>query len=683
MATNLATILVQLQTNTSNFQSKMQTAGKSVEKFGKKNDAVNKKAVAGSKRFQNTLRDTAGTIAAVQGPLGPVAGRINSLGAIIGRVSIAGIALTATFVAAGFALRKVIKDVAGAEQQFFKLQAILRATGNSAGLSLQEIETLSQEIGIATLASTQKVRDAAGILLTFKSIQGDVFKNALRLTQDLSEVGFGDLRTASMQLGKALEEPIVGLGALRRVGVSFTEAQKEQIRVLDMTGRKAEAQEIILRALNSQVGGAGVEAARGLNGAIDSLSERFTIFFEKSKIGRAVVDFLTNAMNRLSDAAENAMQDAESLNTTMEVANRILLTQEKIATRVAELNESFFFEMNLGEDAKLIALNEQLESLKERERVLEAINKDNEETEKKEKELYGTGKQNDIAKVTDLDKIRINQQKDFNRTTDRTLENLGKNKHELRELNALRKIEDKLRSELKSQGPDAEAAIAEQMAIVRREQEKRNEAVRIQIDLQTQLDTIASGVGNTFASVGDKIADAMARGKLHTLDFADILKEMVVELQKMIFKVLVLDEIQRSIEERIKKTRTSKGGNIIADIFGSFFGGNPNKAPTHPTRTDLATGGAVSGSQPRLVGERGPELFVPRTAGSITPSSLTPGKMGGSPINISQNLNFAVGITNTVRAEVMNMLPAIQNSTLSAVAEAKQRGGKFSKAFGD
>jgi len=618
MATNLATILVQLQTNTSSFQSKMQTAGKSVEKFGKKNDAVNKKAVAGSKRFQNTLRDTAGTIAAVQGPLGPVAGRINSLGAIIGRVSI------------------------------FKLQAILRATGNSAGLSLQEIETLSQEIGIATLASTQKVRDAAGILLTFKSIQGDVFKNALRLTQDLSEVGFGDLRTASMQLGKALEEPIVGLGALRRVGVSFTEAQKEQIRVLDMTGRKAEAQEIILRALNSQVGGAGVEAARGLNGAIDSLSERFTIFFEKSKIGRAVVDFLTNAMNRLSDAAENAMQDAESLNTTMEVANRILLTQEKIATRVAELNESFFFEMNLGEDAKLIALNEQLESLKERERVLEAINKDNEETEKKEKELYGTGKQNDIAKVTDLDKIRINQQKDFNRTTDRTLENLGKNKHELRELNALRKIEDKLRSELKSQGPDAEAAIAEQMAIVRREQEKRNEAVRIQIDLQTQLDTIASGVGNTFASVGDKIADAMARGKLHTLDFADILKEMVVELQKMIFKVLVLDEIQRSIEERIKKTRTSKGGNIIADIFGSFFGGNPNKAPTHPTRTDLATGGAVSGSQPRLVGERGPELFVPRTAGSITPSSLTPGKMGGSPINLAKHLEINYGSIYTI-----------------------------------
>ena len=432
-------------------------------------------------------------------------------------------------------------------------------------------------------------------------------------------------------------------------------------------------------SLNTQVGGAGVEAARGLNGAIDSLSERFTIFFEKSKVGRAVVDFLTNAMNRLSDAAENAMQDAESLNTTMEVANRILLTQEKIATRVAELNDSMFFEFNVGEDKKLLALQQQLETLRERERVLKAIQKDNEETEKKEKELYGSGKQDDIAQVTDLEKIRINQVKDLNRNTDRQLENLGKTKHELRELNELRKIEDKLRSELKSQGPEAEAAIAEQMKIVNAEQEKRNAQVREAIDLQTQLDSIASGVGNTFASVGDKISDAMARGKLHTLDFADILKEMVIELQKMIFKVLVLDEIQRSIEERIKKTRTSGGGNIISDVFKSIFTKPDQSVPIG----EMASGGSVSGSQPRLVGERGPELFVPRTAGSITPSSLTPGKMSGSPINISQNLNFAVGITNTVRAEVMNMLPAIQNSTLSAVAEAKQRGGKFSKAFGD
>ena len=83
-----------------------------------------------------------------------------------------------------------------------------------------------------------------------------------------------------------------------------------------------------------------------------------------------------------------------------------------------------------------------------------------------------------------------------------------------------------------------------------------------------------------------------------------------------------------------------------------------------------------------MVGERGPELFVPGSAGTIKNNADTRSQ-GGGGVNITQNLNFAVGITNTVRTEVMNMLPAIQNSTIAAVADAKQRGGKFSKAFGN
>ena len=93
--------------------------------------------------------------------------------------------------------------------------------------------------------------------------------------------------------------------------------------------------------------------------------------------------------------------------------------------------------------------------------------------------------------------------------------------------------------------------------------------------------------------------------------------------------------------------------------------------------------GSIQANRPALVGERGPELFVPRTAGSITPSSLTPGKMGGGgSLVINQNLNFALGVTNTVRSEIANLLPTIQQSTLSAVSDAKLRGGKFAKAFG-
>jgi phage-related minor tail protein len=166
----------------------------------------------------------------------------------------------------------------------------------------------------------------------------------------------------------------------------------------------------------------------------------------------------------------------------------------------------------------------------------------------------------------------------------------------------------------------------------------------------------------------------MFRGKLHTLDFKNILYEMVIALQKMIFKVMVLDKIQKQIEERMSK------GNIFKDILGVFTGGSTTTGTTLPGQ---AGGGTVQQGSPTLVGERGPELFVPNSAGSIKTNADTKQTMsGGGGVNVTQNLNFAVGITNTVRAEIMNMLPAIQQSTISAVADAKQRGGKFSKAFG-
>ena len=121
---------------------------------------------------------------------------------------------------------------------------------------------------------------------------------------------------------------------------------------------------------------------------------------------------------------------------------------------------------------------------------------------------------------------------------------------------------------------------------------------------------------------------------------------------------------------------------MFGRILGSLLpGSGTGVAPTG--FDELATGGSVQSKNAVVVGERGPELFVPRTAGSIIPSSLTPGKMGGGgSVVINQNLNFALGVTNTVRTEIANLLPQIQQSTISAIADAKLRGGKFAKAFG-
>jgi hypothetical protein len=670
MASNIATILIKLETQTADFKTKLTTAGKQVETFGKKTVTSTGKAEKGFKGLQEKLRNTAGGIAAVQGPLGPFAGRLNAIGAIMGRVS--GTMLLFTAISAGLALgiKKMISAVSNAERQFGKLEAILKATGGAAGLTLVEIEDLAQKIGIETLASVSGVRDAAGIMLTFKSITGDTFKSALSLAQDLAEVGFGDLKTASTQLGKALEDPIVGLGALKRVGVSFSDEQKEMIRVLDMTGRKAQAQEIILKALNEQVGGAGKKAAKGLAGAIDSLGEKLNIFFETSDFGIAIVNGLTWAMNKLANAFDDTDKAASSMKSLSKVEAEIEKIQKQIDARSKLLADQSIIGLDpQSEDKRLNDLQKKYMEFIFQQKLLKVEDKVNKDK---------LDKNPAITQESKLAKARKDNNEEFIKQNKHEIDGFGKTESELRLHNKLYEIQEKLFKELKSTGVDAQVAVQEQMAITTPliiEQERLyTEAANRQRD----LDAIAKGVGDTFSSVGDKISDAMFRGKLATLNFKDILLEAVIALQKMVFKVLVLDEIQRKIEERIKGSKGFSLGDIFGAISGAF-GGNGGAI----AGDGYASGGTVQANTPSLVGERGPELFVPNSSGKIVNGSDTRSAMsGGSGVNITQNLNFTVGITNTVRAEVMNMLPAIQQSTLNAVAEAKQRGGKFSKAFG-
>jgi hypothetical protein len=77
-----------------------------------------------------------------------------------------------------------------------------------------------------------------------------------------------------------------------------------------------------------------------------------------------------------------------------------------------------------------------------------------------------------------------------------------------------------------------------------------------------------------------------------------------------------------------------------------------------------------------MVGERGPEIFVPHSSGNIMNNMNSKNATGGGGATvINQSINFATGVVPTVRAEVMKMLPQIADVTKGAVAEAAMRGG--------
>jgi hypothetical protein len=106
-------------------------------------------------------------------------------------------------------------------------------------------------------------------LLTFKNLAltadevGGAMDRATLAAIDLAAAGFGEAEQNAVQLGKALQDPVKGITALARSGVTFTEQEKEKIKTLVKTNKVLEAQDLILSAIETQVGGTAEATATG------------------------------------------------------------------------------------------------------------------------------------------------------------------------------------------------------------------------------------------------------------------------------------------------------------------------------------------------------------------------------------------------------------------------------------
>lgn len=125
----------------------------------------------------------------------------------------------------------------------------------------------------------------------------------------------------------------------------------------------------------------------------------------------------------------------------------------------------------------------------------------------------------------------------------------------------------------------------------------------------------------------------------------------------------------------------------IARMFPSIFGAAAGASSPIPvsdlsngvmTPAPRAMGGPVSAGRPYLVGERGPELMIPRGAGTIVPNN----EMGSSGVTINQTVQISTGVAQTVRTEIASLMPQIAAATKQAVVDARRRGGSFATAFG-
>lgn len=142
-----------------------------------------------------------------------------------------------------------------------KLEAVVKATGNAAGFSADQMADMALELRKVTQIDDDVIKGAQTIIATFKEIRDDEFKRTTAAAVDMAAILGGDASSAAMQLGKALNEPEKGLAMLAKSGVSFTEEQKKLVKTMVEAGDVAGAQGIILGELEGQFGGAAAAAA--------------------------------------------------------------------------------------------------------------------------------------------------------------------------------------------------------------------------------------------------------------------------------------------------------------------------------------------------------------------------------------------------------------------------------------
>ena len=213
----------------------------------------------------------------------------------------------AAFAGAAAVITKSARDLARIEKINAQTEAVLKSMGNSAGVTSQHIQDLAGNLEKLTASEAETIQEGANLLLTFGNIRNavgannDIFDQAVKMSVDLARAMGTDASGEAIRLGKALNDPAKGVSALTRVGVSFTEQQKEQIKTLQASGDLLGAQKIILGELQAQFGGSGQAYAATFAGQVELLNHELGALGEEATL--AVMPALRDMVASLRDLA--------------------------------------------------------------------------------------------------------------------------------------------------------------------------------------------------------------------------------------------------------------------------------------------------------------------------------------------------------------------------------------------
>lgn len=561
----------------------------------------------------------------------------------------------AAFNAAAIALvafsAAMVKSIALANKQelaIAKLEGALRATGTYTKALSKDMQDMASAFQDASTSGDEEILELQALLLAMGATSDNI-KTVTQASLDLA-AGMGTNATgAALLFGKALSGDF---GSLSRYG----------ILVGDITGN-AEKLAGALSQVEQKFGGQAQAQAETFGGKMKQVSNAFGDLLEE--IGfiitkeKGLSSFLTNIIDNLKDMAHWVKE------------NRTLIQgmgREVAADLQAVWQPFVFFLERIAQGLRIIAIttisvragfNRMVGDMEEFDKLMRDA------TDLLDQFKITEGM---IPEVMETTEVVIRMDKEIKKVVQTTK---GWN-------NAMADTEIEL-MEMKQALEDTFATPSEKLQefidlmniMVQENVASASEAMEL---LSRKLDSMnekAADEATAFAEfvqrVGQTTEDAMVRALQGTESGWESMRNVALS---------VIQDIQRAmIRSQIIEPLFGGGKDGGKGVFGTLLEGAVKWGSTYFDQNAL--GGQVPGGVPTIVGERGPELFTPSGAGSITPNNQMG---GGQPITIVQHIE--VGTAQTVRQEMMNMMPMFIDQAKQAIADERQRSPAFSALMG-
>jgi hypothetical protein len=179
----------------------------------------------------------------------------------------------------------------------------------------------------------------------------------------------------------------------------------------------------------------------------------------------------------------------------------------------------------------------------------------------------------------------------------------------------------------------------------------------------------------SFDILGDGFVDAITGAKNFSDAMRNTAKQVVDSLIKMLVQKYIVDAAFGAITSFIEGS-----GGVGRSAYGATASLN---GPASNYFVPSLAGGGYTGNGSRSGGMDGkggfPAILHPR---ETVVDHHQGQSLGGDGITINQTINVTTGVQQTVRAEIATLMPQIANAAKGAVADARMRGGNYSKMLG-